>query len=96
MKSARQIVIRPLITEKTTHLRDEANQYAFQVHIRANKIEIRRAVEETFDVKVENVRTSWMHGKVKQLGRFRGKRPDWKKAVVTLRQGDTIEFFEGT
>ena len=68
----------------------------FQVDRRANKIEIKRAVEEIFDVTVENVRTSSVHGKVKQLGRFRGRRPDWKKAVVTLMEGDTIEFFEGT
>lgn len=96
MESARQVVIRPLITEKATHLRDEANQYVFQVSCRASKIEIKRAVEDLFDVTVEYVRTSSVHGKVKQLGRFRGKRPDWKKAVVALREGDTIEFFEGT
>jgi large subunit ribosomal protein L23 len=70
------------------------NEVAFKVARNANKIEIRRAVEELFDVSVRTVRTISVTGKVKRLGRFEGKRASWKKAIVTLREGDTIEFFE--
>jgi large subunit ribosomal protein L23 len=93
-RDPRTIILEPVVTEKMAHMRDTQNEVAFKVAKDANKIEIRRAVEELFDVKVRGVRTVSMHGKVKRLGRFEGKRASWKKAIVTLRQGDTIEFFE--
>ena len=89
------VIRRPLITEKSTELRDERNIVAFEVARGANKIEIRRAVEERFDVKVAEVRVANMHGKVRRQGRFVGRRPDWKKAYVRLEGDQTIEFFEG-
>ncbi len=84
-----------MITEKSTRQKDEARQYAFEVRRDANKVEIQSAVERLFKVKVLQVRTSNVLGKVKRLGRRYGKRPDWKKAIVTLREGDRIDFFEG-
>ena len=91
---SRQIVKRALISEKGSILRERANQFTFEVHTDANKIEIKRAVESIFKVKVENVRTQVMHGKVKRLGRSMGRRPDWKRAVVTLAKDQTIELFD--
>jgi len=91
---SRQVVKRALITEKGSILREKARQYTFEVHPDANKIEIKRAVETIFKVKVENVRTQNMHGKVKRLGRSVGRRPDWKRAVVTLAPEQTIELFD--
>jgi large subunit ribosomal protein L23 len=93
-RDPRCIILEPVVTEKTTHRRETLNEVAFKVAKNANKIEIRRAVEELFDVKVRKVRTISMHGKVKRLGRFEGKRASWKKAIVTLKEGETIEFFE--
>jgi large subunit ribosomal protein L23 len=91
-----EIIRRPLITEKSTELRDERNIVAFQVDRRANKIEIRRAVEAQFGVKVSEVRVASMHGKVRRQGRYSGRQPDWKKAYVRLAEGEKpIEFFEG-
>ena len=95
MKEPQSIIIRPLITEKTTQQKDDYHQYVFEVHRDANKIEIKSAVEQLFKVRVLNVRTINVLGKVKRLGRKYGKRPDWKKAIVTLKEGDRIEFFEG-
>ncbi len=95
MKEAQKIIRRPLITEKSTSQKDENHQYAFEVDRNANKIEIRSAVERLFKVKVLQVRTINVLGKIKRLGRKYGKRPDWKKAIVTLREGDRIDFFEG-
>ena len=95
MKSNRQIIIRPLVTEKISNLQDTENKVAFVVDRGANKIEIRKAVEDRFDVKVEKVATLTMKCKVKRMGRFEGKRSDWKKAVITLKEGFTIDFFEG-
>lgn len=95
MKEPHQIIKRPLITEKSTAQKEEANQIAFVVDAQANKIEIRQAVEKLFKVKVVKVNTMNMLGKKKRWGRFMGKKPDWKKAIVTLREGDRIEFFEG-
>ena len=90
------IIRRPLITEKSTELRDERNIVAFEVARSANKIEIKRAVEAQFKVKVAKVRVANMHGKLRRQGRFAGHRPDWKKAYVRLADGEgTIEFFEG-
>ncbi len=95
MIEGQKIIRRPLITEKTTRQKEEERQYAFEVAKEANKIEIQKAVERLFKVKVLEVRTSNVLGKVKRLGKRFGKRPDWKKAIVTLREGDRIEFFEG-
>jgi len=95
MKEAQKIIIRPLITEKSTQQKETNNQYVFEVHRDANKIEIQSAVERLFKVKVSQVRTSNVLGKVKRVGRKYGKRQDWKKATVTLKEGDRIEFFEG-
>ncbi|MGH9380951.1 MAG: 50S ribosomal protein L23 [Thermoanaerobaculia bacterium] len=91
-----EVIRRPLLTEKSTELRDERNVVAFEVDRRANKVEIRRAVEAQFKVKVAEVRVARMHGKVRRQGRFVGRRPDWKKAYVRLADGEQkIEFFEG-
>jgi len=95
MKEAQKIIRRPLITEKSTRQKEEAHQYIFEVHRDANKIEIQSAIERLFKVEVLQVRTSNVLGKVKRLGRRYGKRPDWKKATVTLKEGDRIDFFEG-
>lgn len=85
----------PLMTEKGMEATETNNQYVFAVARQANKVEIRKAVEALFKVKVKQVRTQIMKGKVKRVGRWSGKRPDWKKAVVTLMPNDKIEFFEG-
>jgi len=95
MKEGQRIIRRPLVTEKSTDQKDSSNQYAFEVDCKANKVEIQSAVELLFKVRVVRVRTSNVLGKVKRLGRKYGKRPDWKKAIVTLREGDRIDFFEG-
>ncbi len=94
MKEAHHIIKKPMITEKSTRQK-EANQIAFIVDPKASKIEIRQAVEKLFKVKVLAVQTMHMVGKRKRMGRFFGWKPDWKKAIVTLREGDRIEFFEG-
>ncbi len=95
MKDIYQIIRRPIITEKSSLQKDRHNQYTFEVDPDANKIEIKEAVEKIFKVKVSEVRTSNYAGKRKRLGRSMGRRPDWKKAVVMLRAGEHIEFFEG-
>ena len=89
------IVVRPIITEKSTLLKDAGNQYVFEVQRDANKIEIKKAVEKLFKVKVVSVHVSNMEGKKKRLGRFAGKKPDWKKAIVKLSPKDKITIFEG-
>ena len=95
MKDIYQVIKKPLITEKATLLKEKNNKVAFVVAQEANKAEIKEAVERLLKVKVIKVNCSSMQGKTRRLGRTSGKRPDWKKAVVTLRQGDRIEFFEG-
>lgn len=95
MKTNRDILLRPLMTEKMTEMQAKENKVAFEVHADANKIEIRRAVEKRFNVKVDKVATTRMKGKIKRMGRFEGRRANWKKAVVSLREGFKIEFFEG-
>ena len=90
---ARDILIRPLITEKTTQLMEEG-KYVFVVAKSANKIEIAKAVKEVFGKKVVNVNTVNVLGKKKRMGRTSGKRPDYKKAIVKLAPGESIEFFE--
>ena len=91
---ARDILVRPLITERTTQLMAEG-KYVFVVAKSANKIEIAKAVSEIFKVKVAKVNTVNVIGKTKRMGRTQGKRPDYKKAIVKLAPGETIEFFEG-
>ena len=108
MRDAQTIIKRPLLTEKSARLRetgggatakaegeDYAQQVVFEVARDANKIEVRQAVEQLFKVTVTEVRTLVVRGKVKRVGRFSGQRPAWKKAFVTLKAGDSIEFFEG-
>lgn len=94
MQSVYDVVKRPIISEKSTALAEVAGRYAFEVAVKANKQEIRDAVQQLFSVKVREVRTMVMHGKVKRVGRFVTKRPNWKKAVVTLAQGQKIDFFQ--
>ena len=94
MKDLSRVIERPLITERGADLREKYNQYFFQVNPDANKHEIKQAVEQFFGVKVENVRTMNMRGKIKRMGRFAGKRADWKKAIVTLAEGDAIDVFD--
>ena len=98
MKNAHEVIYQPLITEKSTLLREQRNVYCFRVNPRANKIEIARAIEELFSqVKVADVRTSRVTGKVKRMGRYEGRRPDWKKAWVRLApDSKELEFFEAT
>ena len=93
-RDPRTIILEPVITEKTARKRETSNEVTFKVARNANKIQIRSAVEELFDVSVRRVRTMSVTGKVKRLGRFEGRRASWKKAIVTLREGDTIEFFD--
>lgn len=91
-----EVIRRPLITEKSTLLREDKNVVAFEVDRRANKIDVKRAVESQFKVKVAEVRITNVHGKIRRQGKFFGQRPDWKKAYVRLREGEKpIEFFEG-
>jgi large subunit ribosomal protein L23 len=90
-----QIIRRPIVTEKSNIDREEQNVVTFAVDPRANKHEIRRAVEEIFDVSVVEVRTIRMPRKKRRLGRFVGYKPTWKKAIVRLAEGQSIEFFEG-
>lgn len=89
------IVIRPLITEKTSIQKEVNNQITFEVGRRANRVEIKKAIENIFNVNVVGVRTMQVKGKTKQRGRIVGKRRDWKKAIVTLMPGERIDFFEG-
>jgi large subunit ribosomal protein L23 len=95
VKNNHEILVRPLITEKISSLQDSQRKVAFIVSPEANKIEIKRAIEQRFKVKVEKVATANFIGKIKKMGRFAGRRPDFKKAVVTLREGSKIEYFEG-
>jgi len=97
MKTAHRILRHPLITEKSTLRRQADGIYCFKADVRANKIEIARAVEALFSVKVAEVRTSQVRGKRRRMGRHLGKRPDWKKAWVRLQPGQKeIEFFEAS
>ena len=91
---ARDILIRPIVTEKTTALMEQG-KYTFRVPLAATKIQIRQAVEQIFNVKVQAVNTMRYEGKLIRMGRTQGRRSDWKKAVVTLKPGEAIELFEG-
>lgn len=95
MRDPRTVLVRPIMTEKSMRLKEEHNAVTFEVAVDANKVEIRQAVEAVFNVKVQEVRTARMLGKLKRLGRFEGRRPSWKKALVTLAPGHKIEFVEG-
>jgi large subunit ribosomal protein L23 len=91
-----EVIRRPITTEKTTVIREEGLTLVFQVANAANKIDIRRAVEQLFGSKVDSVRTSLVHGKVKRQGKYSGRRSDWKKAYVKLREGEKLpEFLQG-
>ena len=90
-----EVIKGPIITEKGTLVNEVGNQVLFRVDRRANKVEIRQAVERLFKVKVEKVRTSRLLGKTRRVGKTSGRRPDWKKAYVTLAEGARIDFFEG-
>ncbi len=95
MMNHERIIRRPLITEKGTVLREALRQYLFEVDQKATKRQIKGAVEALFKVHVEDVKTLRVRGKVKRVGRGTGKRPNWKKAFVTIKAGEKIEFFEG-
>jgi len=89
------VVVRPIVTEKSSLLKEGGNQYVFEVARDANKIEIAKAVEQLFKVKVLSVRVMNMEGKARRLGKHSGKKPDWRKAIVKLNPKDKIPFFEG-
>jgi large subunit ribosomal protein L23 len=94
MRTLYEVIRRPIISEKSTALAEVAGRYAFEVSLGANKQEIKDAVQHLFKVKVREVRTMIMHGKVKRAGRFETKKPNWKKALVTLAEGQKIDFFQ--
>lgn len=94
MRKIYDVIKRPIISEKSAVLQELANCYVFEVAPKANKHEIRDAVQQLFNVKVKNVRTSVVHGKVKRVGRFETKKSNWKKALVTLGEGQKIEFYQ--
>jgi len=94
-RSVYQVLKRPVVTEKSNAMRELDNQYVFSVAMDANKVEIRQAVESLFGVRVTDIRTAIVRGKVKRIRRFLGKKPNWKKAYVTLHHDDQIELFEG-
>jgi large subunit ribosomal protein L23 len=90
-----QVILRPVLTEKSTIEREERNRVTFAVSPGANKHEIQRAVEQLFSVEVVEVRTMRMHRKTRRVGKGSGRKPEWKKAIVRLAEGQAIEFFEG-
>lgn len=89
------VIRAPIMSEKTLSKKEETNQFAFEVDPRVNKIQIKESVEKSFKVSVLQVRTMNVRGKKKRLGRHQGRKSNWKKALVTLKEGETIEFFEG-
>ena len=95
MRDPRHVLIRPLMTEKSMQQKEALNTVAFRVRPDANKVEIRAAIESVFNVKVSAVRTASYEGKLKRMGRFQGRRADWKKAIVTLAPGHKIDLVEG-
>ncbi|WP_053382001.1 50S ribosomal protein L23 [Nitrospira moscoviensis] len=92
--SMHAVLVQPLLTEKITGLREKTNTVGFIVHPEANRVQIKQAVEALLKVKVEKVNVLNVRGKVKRLGRFSGKRSDWKKAFVTLKEGEKLEMYE--
>jgi large subunit ribosomal protein L23 len=95
MKSQYRLITRPHITEKVLLLKEDGNKVVFKIRKDTNKIELKNAIESLFNVTVEAVNTMMVKGKKKRLGRHEGRKSDWKKAIVTLKEGDTIEYFEG-
>lgn len=96
MSRSHQIIRRPIVTEKSTNLRESGNVIAFEVDVKANKIEVKKAIEDLFKVKVQEVRIFNVRGKIKRMGRYEGKRRDWRKAYVRLKEGQKApDFFEG-
>ncbi len=95
MKTVYNVLIGPMLTERGALLKEQENKVLFKVEKNANKIDIKRAVEGIFKVKVERVATMNYKGKNKRMGRYSGKRPDWKKAIVTLKEGEKLDFIEG-
>jgi len=95
MPAIYRTIVRPLITEKSSAAYQDRGEYTFEVHPEATKPQIRAAIEELFGVKVTDVWTSNQRGKERRVGKTVGRRPNWKKAIVKLREGDTIEIFEG-
>jgi len=93
--TAYRTIVRPVVTEKSSAAYQDRQEYTFEVHPEANKQAIKQAVEQLFGVKVTGVWTSNQRGKTKRVGKTTGTRPNWKKAIVKLREGDTIEIFEG-
>ncbi len=94
-RHAREIIIRPLLTEKLTELRERQRKLGLLVRADANKVEIKQATEQALNVKVEKVNVMNVGGKVRRIGRMAGKKPDWKKAIVTFKPGEKLEIFEG-
>ncbi|NMB12497.1 MAG: 50S ribosomal protein L23 [Firmicutes bacterium] len=94
MADLRDVIRRPIVSERTMALMEQ-NKYTFAVDIKATKPQIREAVEQAFNVTVERVNTMRVVGKKRRMGRYEGKRPDWKKAIVTVKEGESIELFEG-
>jgi large subunit ribosomal protein L23 len=90
-----EIIKRPLDTEKLDRMRDRENKFAFEIDMKANKTEVKQAIEQLFKVKVVAVKTAIVRGKFRRIGRSEGQRPNWKKAIVTLKEGDAISLFEG-
>ncbi len=93
MRNQYEVIKRPIISEKSTMLAEVANKYVFEVALSANKNEIRDAVQSLFNVKVKEVRTQVVHGKLKRRGQFLAKRQNWKKAIISLGEGQKIDFF---
>ncbi len=89
------IIKRPLDTEKLDRMRDRENKFAFEIDLKASKTEVKQAIEQLFKVKVVDVKTAIVRGKFRRIGRSEGQRPNWKKAIVTLKEGDAISLFEG-
>ena len=95
MPTLHEMIVRPLITEKSSAAYQDRGEYTFEVHPKASKPQIRGAIEQLFGVRVVGVWTSNHRGKMKRLGKTAGRRPNWKKAVVKLAEGDSIPIFEG-
>ena len=94
MKSVNNILSQAILSEKSTIIKEKENKFVFKVNPLANKLEIKRAIESAFGVKVVDVKTINVKGKTKRLGRFEGQRSSWKKAIIRLKEGNTIEIFE--
>ncbi|MBI3810325.1 MAG: 50S ribosomal protein L23 [Nitrospirae bacterium] len=94
-RNARDIIIRPLLTEKLTEMRESQRKIGLLVRADANKVEIKKATERALNAKVEKVNVMNVGGKARRIGRMAGKKPDWKKAIVTLKPGEKLEIFEG-